>query len=90
MRNKDVIEYFLSKKVGSTMHLHSTGDKLISYNTCIVQWDNDKFIVNNTKYSTTSSIHLGLFKRRLGKHCYNLYVIKEVNNIPKNNLNLKV
>ena len=89
MRNKDVIECFLSKKIGNTEHLHSTGDKLISYNTCIVQWDNDKFIVNNTKYSTTSSIHLGLFKRRLGKQNYDLYVYKEVNNIPRNNLNLK-
>lgn len=89
MKNKDVIECFLSKKIGNTTHLHSTGDKLISYNTCIVQWDNDKFIVNTTKYSTTSSIHLGLFKRRLGKQNYDLYVCKEVNNIPKNNLNLK-
>lgn len=89
MRNKDVIECFLSKKLGNTAHLRSTGDKLISYNTCIVQWDNDKFIVNNTKYSTTSSIHLGLFKRRLGKQNYDLYVSKEINNIFINTLNLK-
>lgn len=89
MKNKDIIECFLNKKIGNTAHLHSTGDKLISYNTCIVQWDNDKFIVNTTKYSTTSSIHLGLFKRRLGKQNYDLYVYKEADGIPRNNLNLK-
>lgn len=82
MKNIEVIECFLKKDWGNSDHLHSTGDKLISYNTCIAQWNNDKIILNTTKYSVTSSIHLGLLKSRLEGCAF--YVEKRVNNIPIN------
>lgn len=88
MKNKDVINCFLNNKTGNSLNLRSTKDKLFSYDTCIVERVGDKrFIVNITKYSNTSTMHLSLFKRRLG-NCYNLYVIKELDAIPKNSKSL--
>jgi hypothetical protein len=85
MRNKDVVEGFLRGERCNTLHLFSTGKRLFSYNTCIAEKTNGVIWVNRTKYSVTTSIHLGLLLRRiLGKT-----TIREVRNISINSGYLK-
>lgn len=65
MRNKDVIEGFIRGEVCSTLHLFSTGDRLLSYNTCIAEVVGEILYINKTRYSVTTSKHLELLLRRL-------------------------
>ena len=65
MRNKDVVEGFLRGEVCNTLHLFSTGDRLLSYDTCIAEMVGETLYINKTRYSVTTSIHLGLLLRRL-------------------------
>jgi len=54
--NNEVIDNFLNKKFGfSGSSVSSKQDKLFSYNTIIAQWFDDTLLVNNTKYSSTTS-----------------------------------
>lgn len=63
MRNEDVVKAFLHKMPLHTINLHSTGNKLFSYDTCIAEWtDNDILIGNATKYSSTTSKHMYYIK----------------------------
>lgn len=56
MKNKDVIELFLQKKKANGSNLYSDGNKLINYSTTLAQWhDNYHLIVNNTRYSVSTS-----------------------------------
>lgn len=62
MRNKEVIQKFLQHKPATGSHLYSTGLHLISYSTCIAQWQmqNDipecyKLFINKSQYSTSTS-----------------------------------
>lgn len=70
MRVKDVAEAFCKNNSGFSIHLRSSGTKLVSYNTTIAQKtfigpSLPKFILNTTKYSATSSTHLGYARRFL-------------------------
>lgn len=65
MRNKDVIEGFIRGEVCNTLHLFSTGDRLLSYNTCIAEVVGEILYINKTRYSVTTSKHLELLLRRL-------------------------
>lgn len=58
MKNKDVTRLFMCGQEANTLHLHSTGDKLFSYHTCIAQHCGEDIIGNATKYSSTTSHHL--------------------------------
>lgn len=62
LKNRDIVELFRFRKMGSNTNLMSTGDKLYSYNTCIAQWGDEGIIGNSTKYSVTSSCHLSPLK----------------------------
>lgn len=67
MKNKDIVLAFIKGRSGSTTNLASYCGYLVSYHTTIAQWcDNGRLIVNTTKYSTTTSHHLGMLKRLLG------------------------
>ena len=55
MTNKQVGEKFLKGEKGKSLNMTSTGDKLFSYYTVIVQWIDGKMVFNNTKYSKTTS-----------------------------------
>lgn len=55
MTNQQVGERFLKGEKGKSLNMTSTGDKLFSYNTVIVQWVDDKMVFNSTKYSQTTS-----------------------------------
>lgn len=63
MTNRDVVGNFINMRVASANNLFSTGDRLISYETCIAQWVSGKMIINETKYSITTSHHQGILKR---------------------------
>lgn len=80
MKNKEVVRAFLRKEVARTLNLMSTGDRLISYNTCIAQWVDKGLIINKTKYSTTTSRHRGYI---------DITPIKTVDNIQINTLYLE-
>ena len=63
MTNKEVARGFIRKLPLSSSNLYSTEDgKLFSYNTCIAQHLYDEIIGNSTKYSVTTSKHLGYIK----------------------------
>lgn len=57
MRNIEVIRQFLNGSSGNSDNgnLISTGDRLINYNTCIAEWNNDSIMINVTKYSSSTS-----------------------------------
>ena len=57
MKNKEVCNEFIHRRVASGSNLVSTGDKLFSYNTCIAQFNGHALILNETKYSVTTSKH---------------------------------
>lgn len=55
LSNNEVIERFANCKSGSNRNLKSDGNKLINYNTCIAQWVDGEIILNETKYSLSTS-----------------------------------
>ena len=58
MKTIDVIFAFKSRKAAKTSHVSTDGTKLFSYYTCIAQWfNNDTLIINDVKYSCTTSKH---------------------------------
>lgn len=80
MKNKEVIDAFLKHRSASTNNLFSTGKKLFSYRTIIAYWDKDlNVVVNITKYSATTSHHLGILLRELAKRYTE---IEAGNNVP--------
>lgn len=84
MRKEEVITAFLNKKVASnsTGNLSSTGSCLFSYSTCIAEWCKDgEIIINTTKYSTTTSQHQNLLRRRVS-------ISRTVSDIPRNKVHL--
>ena len=84
MKNIKVIEAFINKKSGNSLNLHSNGNKLFSYQTCIAEWNEDVLLLNITKYSITTSKHLTYVLR-----CVPIYMdVIKLNNIPKGAINL--
>lgn len=57
MKNKEVVEAFLSGDVATGSNLRSTGYKLFSYRTCIAEWYDGYLLINITRYSNTTSKH---------------------------------
>jgi hypothetical protein len=84
MKNIDVIKAFVNGKSACGSNLYSTGDKLVNYNTCIAEYNENenRYILNITKYSSTTSRHQNALRKLLplGTIC--------VNKIPKGTLNL--
>ena len=81
MKTKEVAERFADGKTGVGNSVFSTGDKFFSYSTCLAQWvdDNiDEFIIlNETKYSVTSSRHYGVMRSELPS-CIRRKIVKDV------------
>lgn len=66
MKNKEVVYHFISRNIANSANLISTGNRLISYNTCIAEWyTSNILLINETYYSNTTSRHLNLLKRSL-------------------------
>ena len=88
MKNKDVIELFLQKKKASGSNLYSDGNKLVNYSTTLAQWhDNYHLIVNNTRYSVSTSKNQNWLRRAITSE--RGIVIKDVYNIPIDTKNLE-
>lgn len=66
LTNLEVIKKFISYEKGNNVNLKSTGDKLFSYSTVIAQWESmNTVLINDTKYSSTTSRHRSTLKREL-------------------------
>ena len=91
MKTKEVAEAFCKGIRGIGNTLTSTGDKLVSYHTVIAQKVSinlalSNFILNATKYSVTSSTHLGYARRYLESH--SIPYIMTTKQVPYNELDL--
>ena len=79
-QNEYVIRKFLAKEAGSSptrdypdrgiymtrgSSISSTGDKLYSYSTPIAEWKKDKIMLNENKYSVTTSRQQSDLKRMI-------------------------
>lgn len=83
MNAKDVIKAFIEGKPRLAGNVSTDGTHFFSFFTCIAQRkiveDNKKmFIINGTKYSPTSSKHLGMLKKELEGKDYRILHIKDV------------
>ena len=65
MRNKEVAEAFLLNRTAAANTLWCVKGSLFSYTTCIAQLDDRGIIGNATKYSTTTSRHLGYIRDKV-------------------------
>ena len=79
MTTKEVIFAFTEKRkaVGGS-NIHSYGDKLFSYNTCIGQWYNDCVILNETRYSITTSKHQTMLEWQLNESKIDIIYVHRV------------
>lgn len=69
MNTSDVGRAFWSKRAATGSSVHSSGDKLFSYATVILQrLPNGQTIGNATKYSTTTSKHQSQTGVRMATH----------------------
>ena len=71
MRTQDLIENFVSNRNfnGRTGSMTAQDGKLFSYNTCIAQHTKDgRLIVNNTRYSVTTSKQQGYLRAAAHYH----------------------
>ncbi len=77
-KNSDIINAFLNKKQANNGRnsLHTDGNRLYSYSTCIAEHYSDGIVINVSKYSKTTSDHL----KELQK--VNPYIKLKVNNLP--------
>ncbi len=64
LTNREVCVRFWQSKEGHNRSISSTGDKLFSYSTCILQRRDGKVVGNVTKYSRTTSKHQSLARVR--------------------------
>ena len=88
MKNKDIIELFLQKKKASGSNLYSDGNKLVNYSTTLAQWhDNYNLIVNNTRYSVSTSKNQNWLKGAITPD--RGIVVKDVYNIPMDTKDLE-
>lgn len=65
MRNNDLAKAFVNDPMymGKGSNLEADGNgRLYSYDTCIAQWKGKTLIVNTTRYSCTTSKHIGYVK----------------------------
>ena len=84
MRNKEVISKFVNfAESAATANVRSTGDKLLSYYTCIAQRHEGKIIVNVTRYSITTSKMQNNLRYELSG-----YDVIEVTSVPRGTCDL--
>ena len=70
-----------------TKNVKHTGDRLINYSTSLAEWDraNGTLIINETKYSVSTSRVQHYVRRHIPSHVHVIYVT----NIPEGTLVLK-
>lgn len=88
MKNIDVIEKFLNKESAKGSNLYSDGNKLVNYSTTLAQWhDNYNLIVNNTRYSVSTSKNQNWLRGAITSE--RGIVVKNVFSIPIDTKNLE-
>lgn len=89
MKNIEVVKSFLIGCIASTEHVTTDGTRLWSYNTCIAEKSivdgKVVLIINNTKYSQTTSHHQSLLNREVPV-TYNVLYTNEP--VPRNSQHL--
>lgn len=91
MKNSEVAQAFAFNNIdeAKALNLEYTNGKLYSYATVIAQRLNDgRVILNETKYSCTTSRHQYYLRHHLNK-VYNENEIIKVNNVPRGTYNLE-
>lgn len=78
MRNREVCRCFVDREDAYGSNLRSEDGKLYSYNTVIGQWHDGKLIINNTRYSVTTSKHKHYLEHALYSSTKEIYTKKEV------------
>ncbi len=74
MKNDELIRKFLMKQSGIGNNLFSNGNKLVSYTTCIAQYDDRGVLhINTTEYTHSSNEHLQM----LLNECSGMYYVEE-------------
>lgn len=91
MKNSDICKVFVNGTKNNaktlSMRINYDGSKLFSYNTCIAQkLSNGAIIVNNTKYSRTTSKHQSYLRRAIPTELKTYITDKQV---PVNTYDLK-
>lgn len=80
MTNYNLINIFLNKdKSYKTHNMSIDGNKLVMYSTVIAEYTKDILIINNSKYSRTTSKYQNYLLRR-SKNCFNKIIV--VTNVP--------
>lgn len=94
--NKEVAEAFVAGETMANANMTSTGDRLFSYHTCIGESFLNKrfdicFIVNETRYSSTTSRHRNLMLDALNKLLLQGFIIEvtRIDNVPIGTQSLK-
>lgn len=91
MKNSEVAQAFAFNYVNNAkaLNLEFTNNKLYSYATVIAQrLDDGRVIVNNTKYSCTTSRHQYYLRYYLNK-VYSENELIRINNVPRGTYNLE-
>lgn len=78
MKNREVCRNFVDGKDAHGSNLRSEDGKLYSYNTVIGQWHEGKLIINNTRYSVTTSKHKHYLEQELYVSIHEIYTKEEV------------
>jgi hypothetical protein len=89
MKNSEVHDAFWQRQIACTAHLTSTGEKLISYQTCIAQRSENPltYFINMTYYSNTTSRQQHAVLRKAIAKVGEKNVI-ELDNIPRDTRDL--
>lgn len=94
--NREVAEAFVLGKAASNANMTSTGDKLFSYHTCIAEsflnrYNEICFVVNETKYSNTTTRHRNYVYDELNKLLLKgfIVIVKRVDDVPIGTQSLK-
>lgn len=80
MTNYNLIDLFLNNYIlGKTHNMFIKDNKLVMYSTVIAEYKNDILVINNSKYSRTTSKYQNYLLRR-SKNYFNKIIV--VTNVP--------
>ena len=84
MKNSELISGFVTGLARDGQHTNSVsvnGNKLYSYATCIAERVDGKIVVNETKYSVTTSKHRSYLRRAIFMHRWAAETVEYVDDI---------
>lgn len=94
--NSEVAEAFVLGNPSANANMTSTGDRIFSYSTCIAEsflnrYNEICFVVNETKYSNTTTRHRSYVYDELNKLLFKgfIVIVKRVDDVPRGTQSLK-